>query len=100
LQWAVVAIGFSSVKRPFVSGLIALFQEQLVCRVNVTAALIGLLLVPLCIRYWGIWGPVMAWIVLEGAACLALVLLFHYLSSQSRPSLVMKDCGEMNSHPK
>lgn len=100
LQWAVVAIGFSSVKRPFVSGLIALFQERLVCRVNVTAALIGLLLVPLCIRYWGIWGPVMAWIVLEIAACLVLVLLFFYVSSQARPALVTRASGGMGGYTK
>ena len=100
LQWAVVAIGFSSVKRPFVSGLIALFQERLVCRVNVTAALIGLLLVPLCIRYWGIWGPVMAWIVLEVAACLVLVLLFFYVSGQARPALVTRASGGIGGYTK
>lgn len=100
LQWAIVAIGFSSVKRPFVSGLIALFQERLVCRVNVTAALVGLLLVPLCIRYWGIWGPVMAWIVLEVAACLVLVLLFFYVSGQARPALVTRASGGMGGYTK
>lgn len=100
LQWAVVAIGFSSVKRPFVSGLVALFQERLVCRVNVTAALVGLLLVPLCIRYWGIWGPVMAWIVLEVAACLVLVLLFFYVSSQAGPALVTRTSGGMGGYTK
>lgn len=100
LQWAVVAIGFSSVKRPFVSGLIALFQERLVCRVNVIAALFGLLLVPLCIRYWGIWGPVMAWIVLEVAACLVLVLLFFYVSRQVRSALVTSTSGGMDGYTK
>lgn len=100
LQWAVVAIGFSSVKRPFVSGLIALFHERLVCRVNVTAALIGLLLVPLGIRYWGIWGPVMAWIVLEAAACLVLVLVFFYVSSQARPVLVTTASDGMGGYTK
>lgn len=100
LQWAVVAIGFSSVKRPFVSGLIALFQERLVCLVNVTAALMGLLLVPVGIRYWGIRGPVIAWIVLEVAACLVLVLLFFYVSSQARPALMTRASGGMDGYTK
>lgn len=93
LQWAVVAIGFSSVKRPYVSGMMALFQERFVCRVNVTAALIGLLLVPLGIRYWGIWGPVLAWIILEFGACLVLVLSFEYLSGRARPALAAGASG-------
>lgn len=87
LQWAVVAIGFSSIKRPFVSGLMALFQERLVCRVNVTAALLGLVLVPLGILYWGIWGPVITWIVLEAAACLVLVWWFLRISDEAPPDI-------------
>ncbi|TXG85814.1 MAG: hypothetical protein E6R14_03945, partial [Thermomicrobiales bacterium] len=41
-----LAIVLSSLKRPFVSGLIAIYQERAVCRVNVLSALAGLVLVP------------------------------------------------------
>ncbi len=100
LQWAIVAIGFSSIKRPFVSGLMALFHERLVCRVNVTAALLGLLIVPLGIVRWGIWGPVIAWILLEGTACLVLVWLFFRLSGRDVPALTMRASGGMAGNSK
>lgn len=99
LKWAVVAIGFSSIKRPFVFGLLALFHERLVCRVNVAAALFGLLLVPLCIWYRGIWGPVIAWIVLEGAACLMLVWGFLRVSARARPALVASPSSGIGHYP-
>ncbi len=100
LQWAIVAIGFSSIKRPFVSGLMALFHERLVCRVNVTVALLGLLIVPLGIVRWGIWGPVIAWIMLEGTACLVLVWLFFRLSSRDVHALTMRASGGMAGNSK
>ena len=100
LQWAIVAIGFSSIKRPFVSGLMALFHERLVCRVNVTVALLGLLIVPLGIVRWGIWGPVIAWIMLEGTACLVLVWLFFRLSGRDVPALTMRASGGMAGNSK
>ncbi len=71
-----LAIVLSSLKRPFVSGLIAIHQEQAVCRVNLLSALAGLVLVPFCIVYFNIWGPVVAWVALEAAACGLLVSLF------------------------
>ncbi|MGC3976542.1 MAG: hypothetical protein QM771_19490 [Nitrospira sp.] len=71
-----LAIVLSSLKRPFVSGLIAIFQERAVCRVNVLSALAGLFLVPVCIVYLNLWGPVVAWLTLEAAACALLVFLF------------------------
>lgn len=76
LKWGTVAIGLSSLKRPFVSGLIAIHQERAVCRVNVLSAVAGLLLVPVCIVYFDIWGPVVAWVVLEAVACALIVHLF------------------------
>ncbi len=71
-----LAIVLSSFKRPFVSGLIAIYQERTVCRVNVLSAVAGLLLVPVCIVYLNLWGPVVAWLLLEAAACALLVFLF------------------------
>lgn len=71
-----LAIVLSSLKRPFVSGLIAIYQERAVCRVNVLSALAGLFLVPLCIVYLNLWGPVVAWVTLEAAACALLMSLF------------------------
>lgn len=71
-----LAIVLSSLKRPFVSGLIAIYQERAVCRVNVMSALAGLLLVPVGIVYFNLWGPVIAWLTLEAAACMLLMSLF------------------------
>ena len=76
LQWAMVAIGLSSIKRPFVSGLIALHRERAIVRVNMGVAATGLILVPLLIAYWGIWGPVLGWVILEAAACVWIIQLF------------------------
>ncbi len=86
LQWAVVAIGLSSFKRPFVSGLIAIHQERAVCRVNVLSAVVGLLLVPVCIAYLDIWGPVVAWVILEAVASVLMVHLFLSLARTVRPN--------------
>jgi O-antigen/teichoic acid export membrane protein len=71
-----LAIVLSSLKRPFVSGLIALYQERAVCRVNLLSALAGLVLVPAGIVYFNLWGPVVAWLTLEAAACALLMSLF------------------------
>lgn len=71
-----LAIVLSSLKRPFVSGLIAIYQERAVCRVNLLSALAGLVLVPVSIVYFNLWGPVVAWLTLEAAACALLVSLF------------------------
>ncbi|MBA5876589.1 MAG: hypothetical protein GDA66_18880, partial [Nitrospira sp. CR1.2] len=71
-----LAIVLSSLKRPFVSGLIAIYQERAVCRVNVLSALAGLVLVPVCIVSFNLWGPVVAWLALEAAACALLMSLF------------------------
>ena len=71
-----LAIVLSSLKRPFVSGLIAIYHERAVCRVNVLSAVAGLLLVPVCVVYLNLWGPVVAWLTLEAAACALLVFLF------------------------
>ena len=71
-----VAIVLSSLKRPFVSGLIAIYQERAVCRVNLLSALAGLFLVPASIVYFNLWGPVVAWLMLEAAACALLMALF------------------------
>lgn len=76
LKWGSLAIALSSFKRPFVLGLIALYHERAVCRVNGLSAAAGLLLVPAGIIYLGIWGPVAAWVVLEAAACIVIVHLF------------------------
>lgn len=76
LKWGSLAIGMSSLKRPFVSGLIAIHQERAVCRVNALSAIAGLLLVPVGIAYLDIWGPVVAWVVLEAVACVLIVHLF------------------------
>ena len=78
LQWAIVAIGLSSIKRPFVSGLIALYQDRAIGRVNMGVAAAGLILVPLLIAYLGIWGPVLGWVILEAVAC---VLIIHFFLS-------------------
>ncbi len=78
LRWALVAIGFSSLKRPLVAGLLALHQERVVSRINVFSALAGVILIPFLILSVGIWGPVTGWILLEGVACL---LLFRHLLS-------------------
>ena len=82
LKWGSLAIGLSSLKRPFVSGLIATYQERAVCRVNVLSAVAGLLLVPVSIVYLDIWGPVVAWVILEAAACVVIV---HQFLSMTRP---------------
>lgn len=71
-----VAIVLSSLKRPFVSGLIAIYQERAVCRVNLLSAVAGLFLVPASIVYFNLWGPIVAWLALEAAACALLVSLF------------------------
>ncbi len=76
LQWAVVAIGLSSIKRPFVSGLIALYRERAIGRINMGAAAAGLVLVPALIAYFGIWGPVLGWVILEAIACVLIIHLF------------------------
>lgn len=71
-----LAIVLSSLKRPIVSGLIAIYQERAVCRVNVLSALAGLLLVPVGIVYVSLWGPVIVWLTLEAAALVLLVSLY------------------------
>lgn len=76
LQWAIVAIGLSSIKRPFVSGLIAIYQDRSIGRVNIGVAAVGLILVPLLIVYFGIWGPVLGWVILEAVACVWIIHLF------------------------
>lgn len=94
LQWAVIAIGFSSIKRPFVSALIALYQERAVCRVNLCMAVGGLILVPLLIMYFGIWGPVLGWVILEAIACILILHLFLAMpltdEAKPDPSLVQR----------
>lgn len=82
LKWGSLAIALSSLKRPFVLGLIALYHERAVCRVNVLSAAAGLLLVPAGIVYLGIWGPVVAWVFLEAAACIVIVHLFLSMTRQ------------------
>ncbi len=83
LRWALVAISFSSLKRPLIAGLLALYQERAVCRINVYSAAVGLVLIPLLILSLGIWGPVIGWMLLEAAACLLLVR--HFLSVPQAP---------------
>ena len=83
LRWALVAITLSSLKRPPIAGLLALYQEQVVSRINILSAAAGLVLIPLLVLSFGIWGPVVGWIFLEGAAC--LLLIRHFLSIPSTP---------------
>lgn len=83
LRWALVAITLSSLKRPLIAGLLALYQERVVSRINLLSAVAGLVLIPLLVLSFGIWGPVVGWILLEGAACLLLVR--HFLSIPSTP---------------
>jgi O-antigen/teichoic acid export membrane protein len=83
LRWALVAITLSSLKRPLVAGLLALYQERVVSRINLLSAVAGLVLIPLLVMWFGIWGPVIGWILLEGAAC--LLLIRHFLSIPSTP---------------
>lgn len=73
LRWAFVAISLSSIKRPVIAGLVALYQERAVSRINLLSAAMTLLLVPLLVWSAGIWGPVTAWILVEGAACVLLL---------------------------
>ncbi|MCC2641436.1 MAG: hypothetical protein K0S45_1849 [Nitrospira sp.] len=83
LRWALVAISLSSLKRPLIAGLLALYQERAVCRINVLSAVVGVALIPPLILYLGVWGPVAGWILLELAACLLLV--YHFLSVRRIP---------------
>ena len=83
LRWALVAISLSSLKRPLIAGLLALYQERAVCRINVCSAVVGVALIPALILYLGVWGPVVGWILLEAAACLLLV--HHFLSVRHIP---------------
>lgn len=83
LRWALVAISLSSLKRPLIAGLLALYQERAVCRINVCSAVVGVVLIPPLILYLGVWGPVVGWILLEAAACLLLV--HHFLSVRHIP---------------
>ncbi len=83
LRWALVAISLSSLKRPLIAGLLALYQERAVCRINVYSAVVGVALIPPLILYLGVWGPVVGWILLEAAACLLLV--HHFLSVRRIP---------------
>jgi O-antigen/teichoic acid export membrane protein len=87
LKWGSLAIGLSSLKRPFISGLIATYQERAVCRVNMLSAVAGLLLVPLSIVYLDIWGPVVAWVILEAVACVVIVHQFLFITrtTQANP---------------
>lgn len=77
LRWAAVAIGLSSLKRPLVLGLIALHHEKEVCSVNLLSAAAGLISVPFLIWFLGIWGPIVAAVVLEAGAILLLVSYFR-----------------------
>jgi O-antigen/teichoic acid export membrane protein len=77
LRWAAVAIGLSSLKRPLVLGLIALHHERDVCTVNLLSATTGLISVPFLIWSLGIWGPIVAAVVLEAGAILLLVSYFR-----------------------
>ena len=86
LRWALVAISLSSVKRPLIAGLLALYQDRTVSRINVLSAAAGLLLIPLLVLSFGIWGPVIGWIVLEAGAC--ILLIRHFLSIPSAPGSV------------
>lgn len=87
LRWALVAISLSSLKRPLIAGLLALYQERVVSRINVWSAAVGVALVPLLVLSLGIWGPVAGWILLEGAACLLLIRHFFSIPSAPRPNL-------------
>ena len=83
LRWSLVAISFSSLKRPLIAGLLALYQERAVCRINVYSAAGGVAVIPLLILYLGVWGPVVGWIFLEAAAC--LLLIHRFLSIRRHP---------------
>jgi O-antigen/teichoic acid export membrane protein len=83
LRWALIAISLSSLKRPLVAGLLALFQERVISRINVLSAAAGLIAIPLLILSFGLWGPVIGWILLEGVAC--LLLIRHFLSIPAAP---------------
>jgi O-antigen/teichoic acid export membrane protein len=78
LKWGLVAMTWSSLKRPLIAGLLAFHHERAVCRTNLYSAAAGLVLVPILILWLGIWGPIVGWIVVEAAACL---LLFHHALS-------------------
>jgi O-antigen/teichoic acid export membrane protein len=83
LRWALVAISFSSLKRPLVAGLLALHQERVVSRINVLSAVAGIIMIPLLILSFGIWGPVIGWILLVCMAC--FLLIRNFLSIQFAP---------------
>ena len=89
LRWALVAISLSSLKRPLIAGLLALYQERVVSRINVLSAAVGIALIPLLVLSLGIWGPVVGWILLEGAAC--LLLIRHFFSIPSAPRSNLRD---------
>jgi O-antigen/teichoic acid export membrane protein len=98
LQWAIAAIGLSSIKRPFVSGLIALYQDRPIGRVNMGVAAAGLILVPLLIAYFGIWGPVLSWVILEAVACALIIHLFLSvpLAPEAGPNPSLSPRGPLN----
>lgn len=85
LRWATVAIGLSSLKRPVLLGLIAMRRERDVCAVNLLSAVAGLMSIPFLIWSLGIWGPIVAAVVLEAMALLLLLSFFR--AAQQR-------CGE------
>ncbi len=87
LRWSMVAISLSSVKRPFISGLLALNKERAVCRINVISAVAGVALIPLLILSHGVWGPVIGWILLEAAAGLLLIHLLFSIRGKPRSKL-------------
>jgi O-antigen/teichoic acid export membrane protein len=87
LRWGLVAISLSSLKRPLIAGLLALYQDRTVSRINLLSAAAGLLLIPLLILSLGIWGPAIGWILLEGAACILLVRCFLSIPSTPQSNL-------------
>lgn len=90
LRWATVAIGLSSLKRPVLLGLIAMRRERDVCAVNLLSAVAGLMSIPFLIWSLGIWGPIVAAVVLEAMALLLLLSFFR--AAQQR-------CGEGGLEP-
>lgn len=87
LRWGLVAISLSSLKRPLITGLLALYQERVVSRINLLSAAVGLVLIPLLVLACGIWGPVIGWIVLEGMVCVLLIRHFLSLPSPAQSNL-------------